>query len=116
MPSVLVPGFDPKVVPGADVPAFHAVLDNELARFAERGIDAAMTLLEIDGTAEPTAAEALAGRAWDVVVIGGGIRKPEQLLEFFERIVNLVRKHAPQAAIAFNTSGDTSVEAAERWL
>ncbi|MFE7118699.1 hypothetical protein ACFU99_25105 [Streptomyces sp. NPDC057654] len=116
MPSVLVLGFDPQVVPGVDAAAFHTVLDNELVRFGERGVDASMALLEMDGSAEPTAAEALAAHAWDVVVIGGGIRKPEQLLTFFEKIVNLVREHAPQAAIAFNTSGGTSVEAAERWL
>jgi hypothetical protein len=28
----------------------------------------------------------------------------------------LARRHAPQAAIAFNTSGGDSVEAAQRWL
>ncbi|MEV0278194.1 hypothetical protein AB0I22_17670 [Streptomyces sp. NPDC050610] len=116
MPSVLVLGFDPQAVPGADAAAFHTVLDNELVRFGEHGVDASMTLLQPDETAGPTAAEALAARKWDVVVIGGGIRKPEQLLTFFEKVVNLVREHAPQAAIAFNTSSGTSVEAAERWL
>lgn len=30
--------------------------------------------------------------------------------------VNLIRRHAPRAAIAFNTSGGDSVEAARRWL
>ncbi|SDN56966.1 hypothetical protein SAMN04487981_105470 [Streptomyces sp. cf386] len=55
-------------------------------------------------------------RPWDVVVVGGGIRKTEQLLPLFERIVNLTHRHAPQAAIAFNTSGGGSVEAAQRWL
>ena len=50
------------------------------------------------------------------VVIGGGIRKPEPLLEFFEVVINLVREHAPNAAIAFNTNGENSVDAALRWL
>jgi hypothetical protein len=58
----------------------------------------------------------LTARAWDVVVVGGGIRKPEQLLPFFEQVVNLIRRHAPDAAIAFNSSGGDSVEAALRWL
>ena len=34
----------------------------------------------------------------------------------FEQAVNLVRRYAPKAAIAFNTSGGDSVEAARRWL
>ncbi len=44
------------------------------------------------------------------------MRKPEPLLTFFEQVVNLVRRHAPEGAIAFNTSGGDSVEAAKRWL
>ncbi len=52
----------------------------------------------------------------EVVVIGGGIRKPEELLDLFERVVNLVRRHAPDAAIAFNSSPADSFEAAARWL
>jgi hypothetical protein len=50
------------------------------------------------------------------VVIGGGIRKPPPMLEFFEVVINLVRQHAPYAAIAFNTNGENSIEAALRWL
>lgn len=34
----------------------------------------------------------------------------------FEKVVNLIRQHAPQAAIAFNTSPGDSAEAALRWL
>jgi hypothetical protein len=44
-----------------------------------------MALLALDDTAEATAVEALGKEPWDVVVIGGGIRKPEPLLEFFEQ-------------------------------
>ncbi|MFE6502920.1 hypothetical protein [Kitasatospora sp. NPDC057738] len=116
MPTVLVLGFDPHTVPGTDGDAVRALLDAELARFAEQGIDAAVALVAPDDTAEPAVVAALAGRGWDVVVIGGGIRKPESALPFFELVVNLVRRHAPQAAIAFNTSPADSVEAARRWL
>lgn len=75
-----------------------------------------MTLIELDESAEPAIVAALSELSWDVVVIGGGIRKPEPLLPLFEQVVNLVRRHAPKAAIAFNTSGGDSVEAAKRWL
>jgi hypothetical protein len=37
-------------------------------------------------------------------------------LEFFEAVINLIRVHAPNAAIAFNTDGGTSLEAAQRVL
>ncbi|MER6416042.1 hypothetical protein [Streptomyces humidus] len=116
MPSVLILGFDPHAVPGMDGDAMRAVLDKELARFGEHAVDASMTLIAPDESAESTVVSALSGQDWDVVVIGGGIRKPEPLVTFFEQVVNLVRRHAPGAAIAFNTSGGDSVEAAKRWL
>jgi hypothetical protein len=116
MASALVLGIDPRTVPGMDGDALRAGLDRELARFAEHGIDAAMTLIALDESAESTMVAALAEREWDVVVVGGGLRKPEPLLTFFEHVVNLIRRHAPRAAIAFNSSGGDSVEAAERWL
>ena len=87
-----------------DGAAVRAALDQELARFGDYAIDASMLLIALDESAEPTMASALSGREWDVVVIGGGIRKPEPLLPLFEQAVNLVRRHAPRAAIAFNTS------------
>ena len=116
MPSALVVGYDPQAIPGVDAQALRTSLDQELTRFGEHGIDAAMTLVVFDETAEPTLAASLTERPWDVVVVGGGIRKTEQLLPLFEQIVNLIRRHAPQAAIAFNTGGGDSVEAALRRL
>ncbi len=62
-----------------------------------------MALIPLDGPAEPTVIAALSEREWDVVVIGGGIRKPEPLLPLFEQVVNLVRRSAPKAAVAFDT-------------
>ncbi|GAA2939707.1 MULTISPECIES: hypothetical protein [Streptomyces] len=116
MSSVLVVGYDPRAIPGVDGEALRAALDAELARFTEHGIDAAMTLLVFDASAEPTLVASLTRRPWDVVVVGGGIRRTEQLLPLFEQVVNLIRRHAPQAAVAFNSSGGDSVEAARRWL
>ncbi|MEV4813567.1 hypothetical protein [Micromonospora avicenniae] len=116
MPSALVVGYDPQAIPGVDAHALCAALDAELARFGAHGIDAAMTLIVFDESAESTLIASLTSRPWDVVVVGGGIRKAEQLRPLFEQIVNLIRRHAPQAAIAFNTNGGDSVEAAQRWL
>ncbi|MGV9263839.1 hypothetical protein ACWDRR_04135 [Kitasatospora sp. NPDC003701] len=116
MASVLVLGFDPHAVPGMDGDAVRALLEQELARFGERGITASTALIAPDASAVATVVAALSERNWDVVVIGGGVRRPEPLLTFFEQVVNLVRRHAPGAAIAFNSGVGDSVEAAERWL
>jgi hypothetical protein len=52
----------------------------------------------------------------DVVVIGAGVRTaPEQLL-LFERLINLVHRHAPNARICFNTQPGDTVQAVQRWV
>jgi hypothetical protein len=83
-----------------DGDVIRAALDRELARFGDHAIDASMTLIALDESAGSTMIASLSERVWDVVVIGGGIRKPEPLLPLFEQVVNLVRRHAPKAAIA----------------
>lgn len=116
MSSVLVVGYDPRAIPGVDADAVIAALDKELAKFGEHGIEAAMTTVVFDGSAATVLVDALAERPWDVVVVGGGIRKTDQLLPLFEDIVNLIHRHAPQAAIAFNTGTDDTFEVARRRL
>ncbi|MFE7096653.1 hypothetical protein [Streptomyces erythrochromogenes] len=114
MTSVLVIGYDPQAIPGIDAQALRAALEADLARFAEHGIDAAMTTVVHDGTAESALVASLTARHWDVVVVGAGIRKTEQLLPLFEQIVNLIHRHSPAAAIAFNSGVGDSLEAAQR--
>jgi hypothetical protein len=118
-PGVLVIGLDPRAVAHLDVDPelVEAALAQGQARFEAAGIPAEMCLvgLERDRAAEQIVKQ-LSTREYACVVIGGGIRKPEPLLEFFELVINLVRRHAPRAAIAFNTSPVDSLDAARRWL
>jgi hypothetical protein len=71
-------------------------------------------LVEIDTAARVIIANALQTKPYGVVVVGGGIRKPDDLVELFEDVIDLIRRHAPQAAVAFNTNPMTSVDAAKR--
>lgn len=112
-------GLDPYRVPGPWDPAPVAeMIEIGMARFAEAGVGVESCLFGLDGSddVEAVVREALDRRAWDVVVVGGGVRKNEEQLELFERIVNLVRRHAPGAAIAFNSTPDDTYAAAARWL
>ena len=43
-----------------------------------------------------------------------GLRKTDQLIPFFERIVNTVHKELPDAKFAFNTSIEKTQEAVDR--
>jgi hypothetical protein len=118
-PCVLVIGLDPYRVLGPwDPEPVATAIAASTATFAEQGIDVENCLVGLDGSddVEDVVTAALASRPWECVVIGGGIRKAEELLEMFETIVNLVRRHAPGAAIAFNSTPADIVDAASRRL
>jgi hypothetical protein len=118
-PRVLVIGLDPYRVPGPWDPTPVAdALAVGMARFADAGVGVESCLFGLDGSAdiEAVVTEALDSRRWEVVVVGGGIRKPEDQLELFERIINLVHRHAPDAALAFNSTPADTFDAAARWL
>ncbi|RJQ68521.1 hypothetical protein D5S17_32020 [Pseudonocardiaceae bacterium YIM PH 21723] len=116
MTRVLVIGFDPATIPGYDPAPVLAALDRGRARFTELGIDYEECLVPLDDRVEQRITEALTAAGYECVVVGGGLRKPEELLELFERVVNLVRVHQPGAAIAFNSNPEDSADAALRWL
>jgi hypothetical protein len=116
---VLVIGFDPHAVSPvlADAEAVTAAIGAGQARFDAAGVPVDLCLVDLDRSrAMDRIVEQLGAHEYACVVIGGGIRKPEPLLEFFEQVVNLVHRHAPQAAIAFNTNPTNSLDAALRWL
>lgn len=116
MTRVLVIGLDPATIEGFDPAPVEAAIVRGRDRFDERGLAADWCLVDLGDDPEGTIAAALSCGDYACVVIGGGIRKHEPLLEFFERVVNLVRRHAPEAAIAFNSGPEDCVDAALRWL
>ena len=118
LPRVLVIGLDPYRVPGPWDPAPVAEgIAAGLARFADAGVGVETCLFGLDGSddIEAVVTAALDRRRWEVVVVGGGVRSPDQS-DLFERIINLVRRHAPDAAIAFNSTPADTFDAAARWL
>lgn len=113
---VLVIGIDPAKLTDWDPEPVLAAIARGQDRFADHGIEADLCLLDLDAGPEDTIAQALTGNDYACVVVGGGIRNHEPLLELFEKTVNLVRQHAPNAAIAFNSTPDDTADAALRWL
>jgi hypothetical protein len=113
---VLVIGLDPAKLDGWDPEPVQAAIARGHARFGDHGIEADLCLVDLEASPEAAIVAALTGNEYACVVIGGGIRKHEPLLEFFETVVNLVRQHAPDAAIAFNSTPEDTADAALRWL
>ena len=115
-PRVLVIGLDPYRVPGPwDPQPVADGIEAGRTRFVEHGLGAEFCLVGLDGSddIDVVVATALSAQAWACVVIGGGVRSDAGLLE---RVVNLVRRHAPDAAIAFNATPADTFDAAARWV
>ncbi|MER6952093.1 hypothetical protein ABT294_49605 [Nonomuraea sp. NPDC000554] len=112
-------GLDPYRIPGPwDPKPVADAIAIGMARFTEHGIGVETCLFGLDGSddVETIVSHTLSARPWECVVIGGGVRKPEDQLELFEQIINLVRRHAPSAAIAFNSNPTDTFDAAARWI
>jgi hypothetical protein len=53
---------------------------------------------------------------FDCVLVGAGVRKLDKHFLLFERLINVVHEHAPDARICFNTKPDDTADAVRRWL
>ena len=114
--DILLVGLDPHLVPGVDAAMVDMAIAMGQKRFEAAGITADQCLVKPDASATAQIADALVKKPYKVIVIGGGLRKPDEMVELFETTIDLVRRHAPNAAIAFNTNPMTSLDAALRWL
>ena len=117
--AVLLLGLDPYRVPGPwDPEPVARGVEAATRSLVDAGLDVESCLVGLDGSDDIPAviAAALSRRPWSCVLIGGGIRRDEERLEQFELVVNLVRRHAPDAAIAFNHTPEDVVDAVRRAL
>ena len=89
-----------------------------MARFAEHGVEVKACILGIDDNDDVAAVvtTALTTQPWRCVIVGGGLRRSDDQLELFEQVINLIHRHAPSAAIAFNTTPLDNFDAAARWI
>lgn len=118
-PRVLVIGLDPYRVPGPwDPEPVAEAIKAGMAEFAAHGVVAETCLIGLDGSddVEAVVGAALQAHRWDCVTVGGGLRHSDDQVELLERVINLIRRHAPNAAIAFNSTADTTYAAAARWI
>jgi hypothetical protein len=124
MTRILLVGYDPETVdfsdpalpPGMTVEKVRAGLEAARRDFESRGWEADLCYIRPDASAGPAVERQLAGKSYDCVVIGAGVRLPAPRLGLFEAVLNAVHRGAPKAAIAFNTRPDDSAAAAARWV
>jgi hypothetical protein len=124
MPRILLVGLDPESVdysdpalpPGMNAEKVRAGIAVALNGFTVRRWESDVGFIRPDETAGPTVERQLRSANYDCVVIGAGVRLPPRHLELLEILINVFRRTAPGAAIAFNTRPDDSADAAARWV
>ncbi len=118
--KILMVGWHPTVVdyakyPGLTAEKLEAGLRADEKKLNDQGYEASIGFIFSGATATDQLTETLKAEAFDVVLIGAGVRKDDDHFLVFETLVNVIHEHAPKARIAFNTGPTDSVEAIERW-
>jgi hypothetical protein len=118
--TVLMVGWHPTVVdyakyPGLTADKLEAALRADEKKLNDLGYTASIGFLYSGDTATDQLVQALKETAFDVVMIGAGVRKDDDHFLIFEKLVNVVHEHAPKARIAFNTGPTDSEAAIQRW-
>jgi DNA-binding LacI/PurR family transcriptional regulator len=122
--SVLVVGLDPSLIdfskpgypPGMDATKVFAGLKSSEEELARLGYQVQMCMTDFGETAEAVVQRQLEQKRFDCVLIGAGVRTNPSNFLLFEKLINVVHQHAPQAKLCFNTLPSDTAEAVKRWL
>jgi hypothetical protein len=111
---VLVIGFEPTLLdfsspelaafPGLDAPKILHALKADQERLQALGYEVEICLIDLGETAETTVLDRLR------------VRTGASHFLVFERLINLVHTHAPQAKLCFNTNPADTAAAVQRWI
>lgn len=122
--SVLVIGLDPELIdftkpgyaPGMTAAKVHAGLKACEDELSGLGYGVQRCLTDFGETAEAVLRRRLEAQRFDCVMIGAGVRANPSNLILFEKLINVVHQHAPQAKICFNTLPADTADAVKRWV
>lgn len=124
MVRVLVIGYapdavdftDPAIPPGLTETLVAEGITRDAQSMRDRGWEAVHLPIRLDGSLRRDISDCLARDSFDCIVIGAGVRMTTKHVAELEQVIDAVRQGAPQTPIAFNSSPDSSGEAAARWL
>jgi len=122
--SVLVIGLDPTLIDfsqpgypaGMDAAKVLAGLKSSEDELTRLGYSVQMCLTDFGETAEAVLQSQLKQKQFDCIMIGAGIRTIPSNFILFEKLINVVHEHAPQAKLCFNTKPSDTADAVQRWL
>jgi hypothetical protein len=122
--SVLVVGLDPALIdfskpgypPGMSTAKVLAGIKSSEDELTGLGYSVKTCLTDFGETAEAVVQNQLKQKRFDCVLIGAGVRTNPSNFMLFEKLVNVVHAHAPQAKLCFNQLPSDIADAVKRWL
>ena len=122
--SVLVVGLDPTLIdftqpgypPGMSAEKVFAGIKSSEEELTDLGYNVQTCMTDFGETAEDVVRNDLRQQPWDCVLIGAGVRTVPSNFLLFEKLVNVVHEHAPQARICFNQMPADIGESVKRWV
>ena len=122
--SVLVVGLDPNLIdfsqpgypPGMNTAKVLAGINSSEGELTRLGYSVQTCLTDFGETAEAVVQSQLQQKRFDCVMIGAGVRTVPSNFILFEKLINVVHEHAPQAKLCFNQLPSDIAEAVKRWL
>jgi hypothetical protein len=119
--NVLLIGLDPALgnyaaFPDLDAEKVLAAFKTDEDRLNGLGYGVQVCWIDRGETAEAVIKDQLSKKQFHCVLIGAGVRTVPSHFLLFERLINLLHEHAPQAKLCFNTKPTDTAEAVLRWL
>jgi hypothetical protein len=118
---VLTIGLEPELAdfsafPDLDAQKVRDGLKQQADHLRAQGYDPKTLLIDLGQTAVEVVEAELRKNNYEAILVGAGVRVPPGQFLLFEKLINAIHRHAPQAHICFNTTPSDTAAAFQRWL
>jgi hypothetical protein len=121
---VLLVGLEPEIVdyskspvPGLTAAKVRVAVEADSAKLESLGYGVQSLYVDDGKTAEATLTKTLESGAYDCIMIGAGLRIVPPYFLLFEKLINVVHRHAPASTkLCFNTNPSDTADAVQRWV
>ena len=121
---VLLVGLDPDIVdyskspvPGLTAAKVRAAVEGDKAKLEAIGYSVKSLYVDDGKTAESALTAELTSSQYGCIMVVAGLRIVPPYFLLFEKLINVVHRHAPASAkICFNTNPSDTADAVLRWV
>ena len=121
---ILLVGLDPDIVdyskspvPGLTAAKVRSAVEVDSAKLEALGYSVKSLSVDDGETAEAVLTDTLAAGEYDCIMIGAGLRIVPPYFLLFEKLINVVHRHAAATTkLCFNSHPADTAEAVKRWV